>query len=111
MTPQLSRKLTLEAPTRASDGAGGFSEAWAALGVHWAEVKSGSGRVTSRGEASLSEVPTTITVRGAPVGAQSRPIPDQRFREGARVWRILAVTEADAMGRFLRCDTIEEAVA
>jgi len=42
-------------------------------------------------------------VRGAPVGAASRPRPDQRFREGDRVFAILAVSEFDATGRWLEC--------
>jgi head-tail adaptor len=49
-----------------------------------------------------------ITVRGAPVGAEQRPRPDQRFRDGSRLFRILAVTERDAAGRYLLCFAREE---
>lgn len=108
---RLNRKLALEAVTRVADSAGGFTESWAVLGQHWAQVTASGGRIKAIGEAAMSEVPTKIVVRGAPFGALSRPVPEQRFREGERSWRILAVTELDPQGRYLRCDTIEEAAA
>ena len=107
----LNRKLTLETAVRTADGAGGYAESWTALGTHWAQVTPRSGRTSSQGEAPVSRVATEIIVRGAPVGAVSRPVADQRFREGNRLWRVLAVAEADGTGRYLRCDTVEEAVA
>lgn len=42
-----------------------------------------------------------IIVRGAPVGAARRPRPDQRLRDGTRIFDILTVTEADPAGRYL----------
>jgi len=41
--PRLNRKLELEAPVRTADGAGGYTETWAALGSLWAEVTARSG--------------------------------------------------------------------
>ena len=107
----LSRRLSLEAPSRVPDGMGGFAETWSELGQHWAEVTPGRGRSVATGELELSSAVVEIVVRGAPVGAISRPLPGQRFREGARLWRILSVTERDPSGRYLSCTTIEEAVA
>lgn len=109
--PELRRKLTLEARERVPDGAGGFQESWAAVGTLWAEVKAGTGRETGETPLTLSRVPYRITVRAAPPGAPSRPTPDQRFREGGRVFRILAVSDADAGGRYLTCFTREEEVS
>ena len=60
--------------------------------------------------ASLSRVTYRITVRSAPPGSPARPEPDQRFVEGARVFRIQAVKEHDPGGRFLTCRAIEEVV-
>lgn len=112
MTPvRLDRLVTLEGVVQVADGAGGFSQTWTALGTHWAQVRTTKGRVRAIGAVAMSEVPTQIVVRGAPTGAVSRPVPDQRFREGARRWRILAVTELDPHGRYLRCDTVEETAA
>ncbi len=107
---RLNRKLTLEEAIRTADGAGGFSQAWVALGDLWAEVDPSRGRSAGRGDLSLAQSATAVIVRGAPQGAASRPKPDQRFREGPRLFRIVAVTEDDRDGRYLRCDTIEEAV-
>jgi len=106
--PVLNRRLVLEAPQRVADGAGGFSESWAALGTLWAEVRPGTGREIGGQGGPLSRVPYRITVRGAPVGAPSRPKPEQRFREGARLFHILAVTERDGRGHYLTCFAEEE---
>lgn len=106
--PQLSHKLVLEAAQTAADGAGGQTETWAAVGTLWAEVKAGSGRESSGSAGTVSSAAYRITVRGAPVGQSNRPLPGQRFRQGTRLWRILAVTEADALGRYLVCFAQEE---
>ncbi|MEM0935059.1 MAG: head-tail adaptor protein [Pseudomonadota bacterium] len=109
--PLLNRRLTLEARERVADGAGGFAETWVALGDHWAEVVAGSGREVLRDTLAVARVPWKITLRAVPVGRASRPRPDQRFREGFRAFRILAVAEADRAGRFLICHAIEEEVS
>jgi len=107
---RLTRALVLETPDRNPDGAGGYAETWRALGTVWAAVEPRTGRETGGQSAVLSRVPLRITVRAAPPGAPSRPRAGQRFVEGARIFAILSVTEADAPGRFLRCEA-EEAVA
>lgn len=106
--PVLNRKLLLEAPVRQPDGAGGFVTTWEARGTLWAEIKPGSGREKAAEFMTVSTVPFRITVRAAPVGAPSRPVPEQRFRAGNRVFRILAVTEADAAQHYLVCFAQEE---
>ncbi len=106
--PHLTRKLMLEAPERVADGAGGFAHGWTALGVLWAEVRPGAGRDFAGLSAALSASSYRITVRAAPVGSAARPAPDQRFREGARLYRIRAVSERDPEGRFLTCLAEEE---
>jgi head-tail adaptor len=110
MTPALTRMLTLEAPSRTPDGAGGFTETWAALGTLWAEVTPGTGREAELSELPVATVPLKITVRAAPHGAPSRPAPGQRLRDGARIFRILAVTEAEPRARFLTCFARQEEV-
>lgn len=106
--PNLNRKLVLETPLRVSDGAGGYSETWDALGILWAEVTVRTGRERSEAGAPVSAVSCKIVVRGAPIGSQARPKPEQRFREGARVYVIRAVAERDPQGRFLTCFADEE---
>lgn len=109
--PRLNRQLVLEGASRTPDGAGGFVELWTPLGWLWAELRAGAGREAELAEATVGEGRYRIIVRAAPHGAPSRPVPGQRFREGARRWRILAVTEADAAARYLTCHAVEEVVA
>lgn len=106
--PHLNRALVLEGVVRTPDGAGGFTEIWAALGTLWGEVLPGSGSDTLGEERMLSAVPYRVTVRGAPVGAGGRPKAGQRFREGSRLFLIQAVTERDPQGRYLTCFAREE---
>lgn len=107
----LHRELTLEAPERVPDGAGGFNEGWVVLGTLWAQVEARTGREKAGEAVPVSTVGYRITVRGAPVGSSMRPAPDQRFREGTRVFRILAVAERDPDGRYLTCFADEEVAA
>jgi head-tail adaptor len=109
--PVLNRPLVLEERVEVGDGAGGLTTSWTALGTLWAEVDARSGREGRLGGAVVARASFRITVRGAAVGAASRPRPDQRFRDGVRVFRILAVTEADAGARFLTCFAQEEVAA
>ncbi len=91
-----------------ADGAGGFAldldHGRHAVG----RGASGSGRDPAGVEITLASVPYRITVRGAPVGSPRRPLPEQRFRDGVRVYHILAVTERDADGLYLTCFAREE---
>ncbi|WP_028031385.1 head-tail adaptor protein [Gemmobacter nectariphilus] len=109
--PRLTRRMVLEARSEVSDGAGGLIVAWAALGDLWVAVAPGTGREGGAEAVALGEVPVKITVRGAPEGAPSRPVAGQRLREGGRLFRILAVAEADAAGRYLTCFAREEVPA
>jgi head-tail adaptor len=106
--PLLNRSLVLERPVQIADGAGGFAQTWETVGTLWGEVKAGSGRDPAGVEITLATVPYRITVRGAPVGSPQRPVPEQRFRDGTRVYHILAVTEQDAAGSYLSCFSREE---
>lgn len=103
----LSRRLLLETRESTSDGAGGFAVSWRALGTVWADVQARSGREELHAGKPTSRVTSRIVVRAAPVGAASRPRPDQRFREGARIFNILAVAEYDPRGRYLAIDAEE----
>lgn len=111
MAPRLTRQLVLETPQKAADGAGGFTESWAALGSLWAHLEARTGRETSGAAMPLSLLRYRITLRAAPPGSPARPAPGQRFREGDRVFRILAVAEDDTDGRYLVADTEQEVIA
>ncbi|MBE1284726.1 MAG: head-tail adaptor protein [Rhodobacteraceae bacterium] len=109
--PHLNRKLVLEAPSLVPDGAGGFTQGWQPSGTLWASVEGRAGRETRVGDAGVSRMSYRIIVRAAPVGSAQRPSPDQRFREGARVFVIRAVAERDPAGRYLTCFADEEVAA
>ncbi|ODM44496.1 head-tail adaptor protein [Cereibacter johrii] len=111
MGERLNRQLVLEAPVAEADGAGGSILSWTALGTVWGRIEPGTGRETQGIEIPLGTVPLRITVRAAPAGAAARPQPGQRFREGARLYPVLAVTEKDADGRYLMCFAREEVPA
>ncbi len=106
--PRLSRWLVLEEATDVADGSGGYNRSWALRGRLWAEILPGAGRETTGVEVVQATLPLRITVRGAVVGAPSRPVPGQRFRDGSRTFAILAVTERDPDGRYLVCAAREE---
>lgn len=105
---RLNRKLTLETAQRLSDGAGGFGETWVALGDHWVEIRAGIGRERPQDFATFSAVHYRIILRATPFGSPSRPRPEQRFREGDRIFHIQAVADLDPAGRYLTCYTYEE---
>ena len=107
--PRLDRRVVLEDRRRADDGAGGWTETWQALGEMWAELRAGLGREKNQDFATISAVHYRVIVRGAPVGAPSRPVAGQRFRMGARLFAIVGVAEHDRAGRFLTCFAFEEA--
>ena len=109
--PVLNRPLVLEAPERLADGAGGFTLTWTALGTLWAEVVPGSGREAAGVEVTTAQVPYRITTRAAPIGSSQRPKAEQRLRDGARIFTILAVSERDARGQYLTCFAREEVSA
>ena len=110
-TPSLNRKLVLEAPERVADGAGGYEITWTALGTIWADIRPGSGREREVHSLPRSQVPLVVTLRAAPVGSDARPKAGQRFREGARIYNINAVTEAADSRHYLLARVQEEVAA
>jgi head-tail adaptor len=109
--PRLDRRMVLETPQRVADGAGGFQLTWTERGVLWAALQPGLGREARGEEVLVAQTPYRITVRGAPVGSGARPKPEDRLRDGTRVFTLLAVTEADPRGQYLTCFAREEVPA
>lgn len=106
--PRLNRRLLLEGVARLPDGAGGVTEVWAVRGTLWAEVSARSRREAEAEGLAVTRAGYRITVRAAPQGAASRPETGQRLRDGARIFAILTVTEADGAGRYLSLWAQEE---
>lgn len=107
----LKRPLALEAAQAVSDGAGGRVLTWAALGTLWAEMRPGVGRERLGPIAPEGQMLHRVYTRAAPQGSPQRPRPDLRFRDGDRVFAILAVGEADVAGAFLVSVVREEVPA
>ncbi|MFK5997358.1 MAG: head-tail adaptor protein [Rhodobacterales bacterium] len=107
----LTQRLTLEQKIRTADGAGGFAESWAPLGVFWANVDARSGRMRSGDGTQVSVVRYRIVVRAAPDGSDMRPRADQRFTDAARAYVIDAVAPHDVAGLYLECWARIEVVA
>ena len=108
---RLSRRMTLEAPIRTPDGAGGYVESWAPLGEVWADVSARAGRERAEGLAPVSAVSYRIVVRAAPPGSPARPQARQRLVEGQRRFLIQAVADWGSAGRYLVCFADEEVAA
>lgn len=106
--PRLNIPLTLEEKDRLPDGMGGFRIAWRPLGIVYALMRSGAGRLRGAEAGAESVSQWTITLRAFPAGDPRRPEPGQRLRLGARLFRIDAVAEAGAMGRHLTISAMEE---
>lgn len=109
--PKLTRRLALMAPVRVPNGSGGYAETWEEFGQLWAEVLPRSGSAVGAVDLPLGRTGFRITVRAAPQGSPQRPVPGQEFVEGARRFRVQAVTERDAEGRFLVCFAQEDEVS
>lgn len=106
--PRLNIPLVIEAPLRVADGLGGHATQWAPRGRVWAAMDASAAR-EARGEVgAVSVVTWRITLRGAPPGDPRRPVPGERLRLGARLFRIDAVAEEGAAGRWLVCHAREE---
>jgi SPP1 family predicted phage head-tail adaptor len=99
--PSLTRRLTLEEREDVADGSGGFSTMWRPLGSLWAEMTAKTGREDFIAGQTRPRVKYLILTRAAMTGAPSRPRPEQRFREGDRIFNILTVAESDPQGRYL----------
>jgi head-tail adaptor len=104
---RLTRRLVLEDRVDQADGAGGSRATWVPVGTLWAELTARTGRETFTGGQPVPRARFRIVTRSAPAGAPSRPRPDQRFRDGARVFNILTVAEHDAAGHYLLIEAEE----
>ena len=108
--PRLNSPLKLEVGLRTRDDAGGYTTTWTVLGDLWAQIKLGTARDTEAAGLPVSTVTYRITVRAAPIGSPQRPYPGQRFREGERIYAILAVAEESCDRRYLTVFARDEEV-
>ncbi|MDZ4789674.1 MAG: phage head closure protein [Hyphomicrobiales bacterium] len=100
-TGQMRRRVIIEAPQRASDGAGGFNETWASVATVWARVHARGGAERMRADRLASIVSHDITIRW-----RAGVLPTMRIRFGQRVVEIIAKVE-DERRRVLICECEE----
>jgi len=94
----LRHRLVLEEAQRVSDGAGGFTETWVTVATVWAAIEpSGGGEGVDSGRLA-GRVSHTVSLR-----YRAEVIPAMRFRQGTRLFHILAAINEDERRRWLRC--------
>ena len=92
---ELNRRLTLEAPVEADDGAGGVTRSYQPVTTLWAQVTPVAARADVQADALAAVRRDTIVIR-----MRDDITTRHRFSEGARLYRILAWRES-ADRRFL----------
>ncbi len=93
---ELDHRLVLEQPVETADGAGGVTRSFAAVATLWAAVLP----VTARGNVAAANLGASVTHR---IVIRSGPdvTTRHRFREGTRIFRIVALRDQDGSGRFV----------
>ena len=93
----LRERLVLEQPVRTPDGGGGASVTWELVAELWAHVRPISGDERLRHDQLAGRLTHEVWLRYRP-----GVTPAMRFRQGTRVYEIVAVLEAQRRSR-LQC--------
>jgi SPP1 family predicted phage head-tail adaptor len=101
----LNRRLTLEAPVENPDGAGGVIRTYESVTTLWASVTPLSARTPRDAEQAGGTITHRIGVR-----VRADNTTRHRFRDGARVFRIIGLRDRDGRGRFLQIDAEERSI-
>jgi SPP1 family predicted phage head-tail adaptor len=99
---QLRHRLVLEEPVETPDGAGGVSRSYQTVTTVWASLTPTAARGAVVAESLGANITHRIVLRGGP-DVTTR----HRFREGGRIFRILASRDLDGTGRFLEIQAEE----
>ena len=99
----LNRRLVLEAPVEAGDGAGGVARSYLAVTTLWAKVTP----QTARADVSADSLGAALRFRVV-IRNRHDVTPRHRLREGVRLFRVIAARESDDR-RFLEIDAEERA--
>ena len=98
----LSRRLTLEVPVETADGAGGVTRSFEAVATLWAQVTEVSAARALEADRAGARISHRIVIRFAD-DITTR----HRLRDGDRVFRIVALRNADGRRRFLQIEAEE----
>jgi SPP1 family predicted phage head-tail adaptor len=94
----LRHRLVLEQLEREDDEGGGFTETWSELAELWAELRPIGGSEAVESDRLAGSITHEVHLRYRP-DVQ----PAMRFREGTRVFHILAVIDVEERKRWLKC--------
>ena len=100
---RLRLRLTLERATKTPDGAGGSTLSWNAVATVPADVTP-----VKADERGVGEGLSDLTLHKIVIRKRADILSSDRFRLGARMFRIRSVTDPDEDGRFLECLCEEE---
>ena len=92
---QLRKRVTLQAETPTTDGAGGYALAWTNIATVWAEIVPVSGKKLSFAEHLEGRVTHHVTLR-----YQSVVTTDMRLAYNGRVFNIHAVLNFEERNRW-----------
>jgi SPP1 family predicted phage head-tail adaptor len=98
----LRHRLTLEEVDRVSDAGGGFTESWVELAELWADLRPVSGGERVEADRLTGHVSHEVSLR-----YRADVVPAMRFREGSRVFHILAAIDVGERHRWLKCSCEE----
>lgn len=93
---RMRRRLTIEAPVEAPDGAGGVLRSFAEDGEIWAAVEPLGGGLHLAGDRAAQTLTHRILMRSGPALTVQH-----RLKDGTRIHAVRSVHTADAEGRFL----------
>jgi SPP1 family predicted phage head-tail adaptor len=99
---ELNHRLVLEQPVETADGAGGVTRGYAAVTTLWAALAPVSARGAVEADDLAADVTHRITIR-----FRSDVTTRHRLRDGARIFRIVALRSPDESGRFVQIDAQE----
>lgn len=102
---RLNQRLMLEAPVETADGAGGVTRTYESVATLWAAVTP----VSAREETAAAQRGMNITHRIA-LRFSADITSRHRFRDGARIFRIVSLRDRDGRRRFLQIEAEERAI-
>lgn len=97
----LGRRLVLEAPVEADDGAGGVTRSYAAVTTLWAQVVPVRGRADAAADSLAALITHRIVIRAGQTITTLH-----RFRDGARIFEVVSFRDTPDR-RFVVVEAVE----
>lgn len=94
----LRHRLTLEELSRVADDGGGFTESWVTVATLSADLQPISGGEMVEADRLAGTITHEIVLR-----YRAGVMPAMRFRQGTRIFQILAVIDVEERRRWLKC--------